>query len=52
MAAGELAGAQAQVVGAGERARLGELDQRADDRGREQPLALGDDVGVGPQGGR
>ena len=41
-AAGELAGAQREIVGAGGRARLGELDQRADDGGDEQPLALGD----------
>ena len=48
-AAGELARAQAQVVGAGGRAGLGELDQRADDGGDEQPLALGDRLGVGAE---
>ena len=40
-AAGQLAGAQLQVVGAERRAGLGELDQRADDGRDEQPLALG-----------
>ena len=33
------------------RAGLGELDQRAHDGGGQQPLALGDDVGIGAQRG-
>ena len=36
---------QSEVLGAGGRAAAGELDQRADDRGDEQPFPLGDRLG-------
>ena len=48
-AARELSGPQPEVVGAGRRPGLGELDERADDRRDEQPLALGDPAGIDPQ---
>ena len=47
----ELAGADADRPRVGGRAGLGELDQRADDRGDEQPLALGGLLRVGAQRG-
>ena len=51
-AAGKLTRAQLQVVEAERRTGLGELDQRADHRRHQQPFALGQDVGIGAQGGR
>ena len=47
----ELAGADADRLRVGGRARLGQLDQRADDRRDEQPLALGGLLRVGAQRG-
>ena len=54
-AAGELARGEFEVLGAGGRAAAAELDERADDGGDEQPLALRDRPRVGSQrrgGGR
>ena len=48
----ERARLQQQVRGPARRARLRDLDERADRRGGEQPRALGGGVGVGAQRGR